>query len=108
MAADGPPTDDQRYRPPVFGGDESAWSEWSFRMRSYAAELHERMDTVLERVELRDDPVIMTDMSADQQALSRKMMNLLIRSTTGPPFLILRNVDSGNGFEGWRQLCAHY
>ena len=99
---------DLRYRPPVFDGDEGGWSEWCFRFRAFAADISPDMDAMLDRVQNSASRVELADLTPPQVVLAKKLMNLLIRSTSGPPFLTLRSVEQGNGFEGWRSLHLRY
>ena len=75
-----------RYRPPVFTGEEREWSEWAFRMRACAAELHEDMDCLMAHVERKSGPIGLASLRPEKVALARRLINLLIRSTGGPPF----------------------
>ena len=99
---------DMRYKPPMFSGDEVGWSEWAFRVRAFAAEIDEEMDDLLGHAETTPDPVELVNLRLARRQAARKLMNLLIRSTSGPPFMLLRGIEPGNGFEAWRQLHLRY
>ena len=96
-------------RPPRFTGNETEWSDWSFQARAYFDTVNPSMADHLDAVETNSDRVIPLSTLGDVVVENaRRMFYALTMPLQGPPLLLLKRVERGNGFEAWRQLVERY
>ena len=96
-------------RPPRFTGNEAEWSDWSFQARAFFDTVNPSMADDLDAVETNSERVITLSSLGDVAVENaRKMFYALTMLLHGPPLLMLKKVERGNGFEAWRLLVERY
>ena len=95
-------------RPPRFGGSEAEWQDWSFQARAYLDTLSPTTGEAIEGAETAGRPVPARGLRVEHQEASRKIFYVLAMLLHGPPLLLLRSVERGNGLEAWRLLKDRY
>ena len=95
-------------RPPRFGGAEAEWADWVFQTRAYFDTLGDEVPTALDAAETAGRAVPLVTLRAPLQDASRKVYYVLAMLLHGPPLLMLRGVERGNGLEAWRLLKERY
>ena len=95
-------------KPPRFGGSETEWADWSFQARAYMDLLDNEIADALDQAEAAGRAVPLHTLRAELQESSRKVYFVMAMLLHGPPLLLLRSVERGNGFEAWRRLRERY
>ena len=86
-------------RPPTFGGKESEWQEFRFKLESLGSLLG------LERaMQVRDGSLL----PAEDRVKSHFLYNLLVQICEGRALLLIRNVRNADGCCAWQRLVTEY
>jgi len=104
-------------RPPVFGGEEETWEEWSFVMKAYLCLLAPDAPTLIEVSEDKNQIQLNSDISVARIQVimgdtgvtaSRKIYYALVLGVKGPALTAIRGVEQYNGAMAWRTLVKRY
>ena len=78
------------------------------RRLAYIETLGEGVADSLREVLVQNRPLALVGMSEENRADARKIYFVLIMILKGPPLLLLRQTEKGNGYEAWRRLHCRY
>ena len=97
----------------TFGGDESAWTEWSLKFRATVKEYDASLFRVLEMAGDSEGEVVMADVensNITEQAVEKSAMlyNRLVHLLSGPALTLHQSVPEENGLKVWRLLKKRY
>ena len=95
-------------KPPVFTGKDSDWADWCFSTQAYLETLGDGVADCIKTVLEQNRLLSLAGMRAGSQADAREIYFVLIMILKGPPLLLLRQVEKGNGYEAWRRLHDRY
>ena len=101
-------------RPASFGSashdvDLSTWHDWSHSFRTWLVFADQAFEAELQSLESNlDKPVVMSGMSEETAARSRRLYAILGSLVSHKPKAIVRQVADRSGFEAWRQLVNVY
>ena len=101
-------------RPSSFGSashdvDLSTWHDWSHSFCAWLVFADQAFEAELQSLESNlDKPVVMSGMSEETAARSRRLCALLGSLVSHKPKAIVRQVADRSGFEAWRQLVNVY
>ena len=110
-----------------FASQPGGWSDWRFQTRIAIGSADPKIVKVLEAVEKREAEVTEEVMREWQvaapggedgewstaegyfaEAWSRELYEVLSLMVTGEALTLVKSVSTGNGFEAWRKLFAHF
>ena len=96
-------------KPPVFSGDESTWSDWSFKLRSCVSvvdlQLGRMMEEVGQHTQIHGYRVWIPSEPLNQD-MDVQLRYLLVMLTSGPALQITRQQPSG--VQAFRDLARRY
>ena len=95
-------------QPPVFVGDESAFDNWSFKLKAYIGNQSSATLDLMRNAESLQDPLDHHQYDADTAALSTSLYYKVSMLTDRAALAIVRQVTSNDGFEAYRRLVARY
>ena len=93
-------------KPPVFSSDETTWSDWSFKLRSYVSEVDLYLGRMMEAAELVVHASVWIPSEPLKQDMDAQLRYLLIMLTSGPALQIIRQQPSG--VQAFRDLARRY
>ena len=82
-------------KPPVFSGDESTWSDWSFKLRSFVSVVDLQLERMMEAAELAAHASTWIPSEPLNQDMDAKLRYLLVMLTSGPTLQIIRQQPCG-------------
>ena len=86
-------------RPPTFGGKESEWQEFRFKLESLGSLLG-----LGQAMQVRDGSLL----PAEDRVKSHFLYNLLVQICEGRALLLIRNVRNADGCCAWQRLVTEY
>ena len=95
-------------QPPVFVGDESAFDNWTFKLKAYIGNQSSATLDLMRNAETLQDPLDNTQYDADTAALATSLYYKLAMLTDRAALAIVRQVMTNDGFEAYRRLVARY
>ena len=92
------------------------WEEWSWTLKTYLYTIEPSLAPYLAEIEGMPLPIEDKDLSVEGNetqtrlriAFSRKVHYMLALITEDGAKLVVRQNESGNGFEAWRLLCNKF
>lgn len=91
---------------PPFSGREEDWQTWHFKFRSWCCLVG--IKEMIEVAGKAENVIANQTLSEEQQAVSRQLYHILVTTTSGRALAKLKEVQSGEGLEGYRLLVSHY
>ena len=95
-------------QPPVFVGDESAFDNWSFKLKAYIGNQSSATLDLMRNAETLQEPLDNTQYDPDTAALATSLYYKVAMLTDRAALAIVRQVTSNDGFEAYRRLAARY
>ena len=95
-------------QPPVFVGDESAFDNWTFKLKAYIGNQSSATLDLMRNAETLQEPLDTTQYDADTAALATSLYYKLAMLTDRAALAIVRQVMTNDGFEAYRRLVARY
>ncbi len=95
-------------QPPVFVGDESAFDNWSFKLKAYIGNQSSATLDLMRNAETLQEPLDNTQYDPDTAALATSLYYKVAMLTDRAALAIVRQVTSNDGFEAYRRLVARY
>ena len=93
-------------KPKIFRGTLAEWHEWKFKMRSWISTWDPDMPALMDLVEARDTPAILTNGDVAHQANMLYVISASFLADT--PLRQIEAQDDRNGFECWRLHVQYY
>ena len=90
----------------MFSGDESTWSVWSFKLRSYVSVVDLQLGRMMEAAELAAHASTWIPSEPLNQDMDAQLRYLLDMLTSGPALQIIRQQPSG--VQAFRDLARRY
>ena len=102
--------------PKHFSGKYEDWEDWAWTFKTYMNTMEPTLAPFLTEIEDMPLPIDDKDLTIENNeaqtrlrvAFSRKLHYLLALITEDSAKLIVRQNESGNGFETWRLLCQKF
>ena len=92
-------------KPHVNNNDRKECASFRFVLKSYVGAPSASMKTKMSAEESQL-PVMLPDLGQDSCQEANTLLLALSPVLSGSSLQLLMNTESGNGFEGWRKLCA--
>ena len=105
----------KEFMPQAWSGDrdKASFAEFSFQVKNFMLLAHDRGPEVIHEIEKMGEfnMKAIDDLNLDIDVHNRLNMDLytmLARCTSGNPNVIIRNVQVGQGYEGWYRILQRY
>ena len=93
-------------KPPCFDGVPATWSDFKFKFVAVAELLG--LGRNLAEAQRWPVKIQMEILRPDMREKGVFLFNLLVQVCSGKALAILKLIQPGNGFEGWRALCKEF
>ena len=93
-------------RPPVLSSDESTWSDWSFKLRSYVSVVDVQLGRMMDEAELQAHASAWIPSELPSEDMDAQLRYLLVTLTSGSALQIIRQQPSG--VQAFRDLAGRY
>ena len=90
----------------MFSGDESTWSDWSLKFRSYVSVVDLQLGRMMEAAELAAHANTWIPSEPLNQDMDAQLRYLLVMLTSGPSLQIIRQQPSG--VQAFRDIARRY
>ena len=89
---------------PKYSGPTEEWPAWRFSFEAFVGNQHERTLDQMLIAEKMARPILTSEFSAEDAAMSKALFFIITMVVRGPPLQAIMTVEGRNGFEAWRRL----
>ena len=89
---------------PKYVGPKEEWPAWRFAFEAFVGNQHEQTLDKMLVAEKLTRPVLTTEFSPEDAAMSKALFFLVTMVVQGAPLQSIMTVEGRNGFEAWRRL----
>lgn len=89
---------------PKYSGPTEEWPAWRFSFEAFVGNQQERTLDQMLIAEKMVRPILTSEFSAEDAAMSKALFFIITMVVRGPPLQAIMMVEGRNGFEAWRLL----